>query len=297
MTLPISPNSISLSQVNTELGYSSTAIISMNDSAVRMLFGKASGSISMSDGHGKANTFSFTIASNQTNANLRTLAVNAGWNQASAVVATISSGVQITSTSTGTPALTVSGSFPGGVTLINNGTIVGRGGTGGRGGHSQGGTGQYSGYSGAAGGLGLSVSTAVSINNANVIGGGGGGGGGGGLGSDLCTGADHGGGGGGGGAGFGTGGAYGYWTTTNTPYFGVSGSTGGLTSGGSGGAGNSGIGGNGGAGGSSGASGSGGGSGSYWGPNGGAGAAGGGAVTGNSNITWLATGTRYGSIS
>jgi len=56
MTLPASPNSISLSQVNTELGRSATANINMNDSAVRSLFGRAgSGTqISMSDGRGKS---------------------------------------------------------------------------------------------------------------------------------------------------------------------------------------------------------------------------------------------------
>ena len=56
MTLPASPNSISLGQVNTELGRSATANINMNDSAVRSLFGKpGSGNIiSMSDGRGKS---------------------------------------------------------------------------------------------------------------------------------------------------------------------------------------------------------------------------------------------------
>ena len=56
MTLPASPNSISLSQVNTELGRSATANINMNDSAVRSLFGKpgSGNTISMSDGHGKS---------------------------------------------------------------------------------------------------------------------------------------------------------------------------------------------------------------------------------------------------
>ena len=56
MTLPASPNTISLSQVNTELGRSATATIDMNDSGVRSLFGKpGSGNIiSMSDGHGKS---------------------------------------------------------------------------------------------------------------------------------------------------------------------------------------------------------------------------------------------------
>jgi len=55
MTLP-SSGSISMSQVDTELGYSSTATISLNDSAVRSLFGVSSGQISMSQGYGKSNT-------------------------------------------------------------------------------------------------------------------------------------------------------------------------------------------------------------------------------------------------
>jgi len=56
MTLPASGNTISLSQVNTELGRGATATIDMNDSAVRSLFGRpGSGTqISMSDGWGKS---------------------------------------------------------------------------------------------------------------------------------------------------------------------------------------------------------------------------------------------------
>lgn len=53
MALP-SSGQISLSQVNTELSYATTAQISMNASAVRTLFQKSSGSISMSDGWGKS---------------------------------------------------------------------------------------------------------------------------------------------------------------------------------------------------------------------------------------------------
>jgi hypothetical protein len=53
MTLPAS-GAISMSQVNTELGLSSTAQLSLNCSALRTLFGIASGAISLNDGHGKA---------------------------------------------------------------------------------------------------------------------------------------------------------------------------------------------------------------------------------------------------
>ena len=56
MTLPASGNPISFSQVDVELGYSATAQISMNDTAVRTLFGVASGAIGMSSGLGKSNT-------------------------------------------------------------------------------------------------------------------------------------------------------------------------------------------------------------------------------------------------
>ena len=39
MTLPVSPNLISLNAVNTELGLTATAAITMNDAAVRTLAG------------------------------------------------------------------------------------------------------------------------------------------------------------------------------------------------------------------------------------------------------------------
>jgi hypothetical protein len=292
-----------------ELGLGATTTISLNQADVRTLAGVPSGAIIMpTNFYGKANQFSFSIAANQTNANLRTLAVNAGWNQASKVIATINSGVFISANSTGTPALTINGSWPGGVELINNGTIAGMGGKGGNGWSTPGATGGESGF---AGGTALSVAVAVTINNAGTIAGGGGGGG---TGQsayippgEFASEAYGGGGGGGGRTG-----------TTNS-----AGGTGGPASGGvavsgaAGGAGTSSAAGGGGAGGRiSNFGGGNGGAGGDWGAGGASGgnmntpafgpainapALGGGgagaAITGNSNITYIATGTRLGPIS
>jgi len=172
MALPAS-GAISLNQVNVELGSAGTTSINMNQSTVRTLFGVASGAIAMSNGYGKANQFSFSIASNTNNANLRTLAVNAGWGGTSKVIATLNSGVYFSSTAVGTAGLTINGSWPGGVEFINNGTVVGDGGNGGIG------NGTANGTSGGGGGLALLVQSAVSVRNNGVIAGGGGGGGGG----------------------------------------------------------------------------------------------------------------------
>lgn len=86
MALP-SSGAISLSQVNTELGLSATALISMNDSGLRSLFGIASGAISMSNGYGKANGIPMAVggpvspyiaAYNTTDAGWGTKAANPG---------------------------------------------------------------------------------------------------------------------------------------------------------------------------------------------------------------------------
>jgi hypothetical protein len=287
MSLPTT-GPISLSQVNVELGRSATAAISMNESAVRTLFGRASGAISMQDGRGKANQFNLTISSNQTNANLRTLAVNAGWNQTSRVIATINSGIFVSSNNTGTPALVINGSFPNGVELTNNGSIIGMGG---RGGDSFQGYGP--GFNGNAGGLALSVAVAVSIRNNGTIGGGGGGGGGSGgygvvnKGVFFALETGNPGSGGRSSAAANSAGGFG-----GTP--GITGAQGTVSA--PGGGGTYGRGGNpAGAGGQWGASGGSGSGVSNW--SHGSGGAGGGAVSGNGNITWLAFGTRLGAIS
>jgi hypothetical protein len=311
MALPAS-GQISLSQVNTELGNTATALITMGSAAVRGLFGVASGQIAMSNGYGKSNQFSFSITTTQTDANLRTLAVSAGWDQSSAVQATINSGVSINGSvaANSTAALTIDGSWPGGVTLINNGSIVGRGGNG-----STSGPGINPQVAGTAGGRALLVSVAVTLQNNGTIAGGGGGGGAGAnaIGSAECemgeasSNSNAGGGGGGGGQssiGFNSSGGAGITSSASGCGIIINGSNGGTgtsSSAGGGGAGGSVINctcpnaniGVGNAGGSGGSRGSAGGGGGNAGANGGAA---GQAISGNSNITWVAFGTRLGPI-
>jgi len=194
MPLPLSGAIRLGADVNVELGLSATAQIALGQASVRSLFAVPTGAIRLAaDSRGKSAVppeFTFAITSNQTNANLRTLAVNAGWDQSSKVVATVNAGVYIYSTSISTPGLTIDGSWPGGVELVNNGFIIGMGGGGGVSGN----------YDGAAGGPAVSLGVNVSIRNNSYIAGGGGGGGGVGGGGGAGGGA-------GGGGGTGTGGA------------------------------------------------------------------------------------------
>lgn len=304
MTLPA--GTISLSDVNVELFKSATATISLNDTDVRALAGVPSGLIDLQDLQGKSAVFAFTISTNQTDANLRTLAVAAGWNGTFPVQATIGSGVSINGSvaANSTAALTIDGSWPNGVTLVNNGSILGRGGNGGSGGS----------VAGTAGGRALLASVVCTINNVGTIAGGGGGGGGGAndsrfLECDMdttpCSTVARGGGGGGGQSSVGfnsSGGAGGGSSTCNgvgTGSSAVAGGAGTSTGPGSGGAGgtvgtcsclscsnySARAGGAGGAYGTAGTT-----------PVGGAGGAAGQAVNGNANITWVAFGTRLGTI-
>ena len=290
MTLP-SSGALSMSAINAEFGRGNNlnsyrGTVWYTDAGGSGTF--SSGAIAMSDFYGKratSPTFSFTISANQTSANLRTLAVNAGWNQSSGVQATIAGGVVLS----GSPGLTINGAFPGGVTLINNGYITGLGGTGGRGGAP---VGPYGGLPGSAGSTALAVSVPVTVQNNGIIGGGGGGGGGSSIQGTPKSG-EIGGSGGGGGASYGPGGLRGPYSSGWFTY-GNPGAAGGLTTGGAGGTNPlnpTNKGGNGGGLGSPGAQG-------YpafvpAAPGGAAGAC----VTGNGYISWAAYGTRYGSIS
>ena len=129
-------------------------------------------------------TISVTISTSSTNVDFRSLLIANGWNQVSPVIGTVTvaAGVWVGSSSTGSPAMTISGSFPTGSTLalVNNGHISGAGGW----------------MSSAAGGDALSVSVPVSVQNNGYLWGGGGAGGNGsdGFWSDVCP--------GGGGAGY-----------------------------------------------------------------------------------------------
>ena len=140
-------------------------------------------------------SFTNTISGYTTHLNLRTWALANGWDGVAPATITVATGAYIYSTSTGTPALTIDGSWPGGLTFVNNGVIMGMGGNGApaTGGASAGGTAIYlgrnttitnNGYILGGGGAGQAGTTYVTSNwgYANVGGGGGAGGGAGGSG-------------------------------------------------------------------------------------------------------------------
>lgn len=256
----------------------------------------ASGQISIDQFYGGIDTFSITISSNQANLNLRSYAVSAGWDEYAKLLVTIASGVVVYAPSTALYALTLDGAYQRGVTLVNNGTIVGMGGAGGTGGVSSF-FGSTQPTAGAAGGPALLVSAAASVENNGTIGGGGGGGGGG-AGSYYFDGnfaaTIDGGGGGGGRTGLTNSSGGG---TLNGSAGGQNGAAGTFAGAGAGGAGGAfgWTGGTGGAGGNWGSAGANGGTSNGQGATGvGAGGTAGVAVQGNANVTWLATGTILG---
>lgn len=287
--------------VAQELGLGLTTTISMNQTNVRTLAGVSTTSgtsWSMNSLYGKSNrvTASATISANTQNYVVNTAKASGYAAGRTDFTLTINSGIYVGASTTGGIALDVDTSWSAGdtITIVNNGFIVGAGGAGGGGG---GGTSpSIPGAAGGAGGAALRAQRAVTINNVNVIGGGGGGGGGGTSAyfpiSKTQTGSGGGGGGGGGqgysGGGAGGGGA-GYYYDASSGIWAA------------------GPGFNGAAGGAGTTTGPGGGGGGYSPATaGGAGASYGAASSGaggactttgsNANITWTATGTRYGTI-
>ena len=260
-----------------------------------------SGAIEMQDFYGATNRIAvpLTISANTQNYNVYTQANASPLYTAGIadVTLTINPGVVVGSSSTGSYALNVPNAFNAGdtVTIVNNGTVIGRGGNGGNGG-----TQPSNGGGGGGGGNAVYVNRALILTNNGTLAGGGGGGGGGGTGSTTSGGSPkspsvttyYGGGGGGGGAGntAGSGGAGGSVPGPN----GGSGAGGSTTGGGGGGAG-PGPAGAGGSGGGQGANGSSGAGGNYRGAGGGG--TRGSYLVGNPNVTYPATGTRLGQVS
>lgn len=148
---------------------------------------------------------SLTITGNNNQLNLRTWALANGWNGTSAATIYIAENAVIWSNTTGTAALTIDGSWPGGVTVYNYGAIIGKGGAGGN----------YSVAAPVAGSNAISLGVSCTIYNYGYILGGGGGGSGG-------YNAGGGGGAGGGAGGNGQGGAGGAGGTfTSIGYYGL----------------------------------------------------------------------------
>lgn len=167
--------SISLADLATEFEdsppYSMSEFYSKDDGI------PASGIISMGTFYGKSNAFRAALATTTKELNLRSYLIGLGWNGTKRVEFTINSGVYVWSDNTSVAALNMGGSYPGGLKLINNGFIIGKGGNGGSGSMTSAGfTPSYTSVP-TAGGPALSLTGPITIDNTNgYIGGGGGGG-------------------------------------------------------------------------------------------------------------------------
>lgn len=160
---------ISLTEYYRNAGY-----VTSNNTSV-----PTTGAISMASSFwGTVRIFYFTISSNTQNANIATLATSAGWDGIAPIEATINSSVWLWSDTTATAGLIIPSSVSNGITIINNGNIIGKGGSGGT--LSPDGLGSVTATNGNAGGPAIytEVGAALTIYNnsgAYIAGGGGGG--------------------------------------------------------------------------------------------------------------------------
>jgi hypothetical protein len=207
--------------IQIELGGTGSTQISLNDVGVRTLAGVPSGQIVMpTDFYGKSNRVSlvFAFSTSTANAALNVSSLVGYVAGSSDITITVNSSVYLYATSTANAGLTLSGGTTGDtITLVNNGFIMGQGGTGGRG---------VTPVQPTAGGPALSLGFNTTVNNTNASAyiGGGGGGGGGVSGGTVGYG-------GGGGAGGGAGGASNFTSGGTGGAIGASGTNGGATGG------------------------------------------------------------------
>ena len=209
---------ISLNQIHVEAGGSSGSQASLNDSDIRGLIGKGSGSqMRFSEWYGAANEVTLTSGGTVNGQNQRKQILASSFVSSGGTLV-IPSNMWIWSDSTSVAALTIDVSC----TIQNSGKIIGRGGNGG--------TAQSGGQAGGGGGAAIKINSGVSgvtiqnLSGGYIAGGGGGGAGGNGYGgaSSGNTAAAGGGGGAGGGNG-GTGSHVNY--TSGTTGYGTSGLT------------------------------------------------------------------------
>lgn len=294
MALPSSPNPVSISQINAELGRSSSAMYSLGtDTEGRRLASVGQSGVSASPNQvinqGVFRSKARNVMTYTANVNTVNVYSNAIGNNYSAgntwITVNINTNVRIGSANSAIPAISFNGFVDGDLLeLDNSGYIQGAGGAGGKG---NGGSGHNRstidpGSAGVAGGTGIYTRYPLNIDNASGYIWGGGGGGGGGQGGN--TGGKSrdpiGGGGGGGGAGqiVGPGGLGG---TNGVNRLGDNGSNGTTSTGGAGGV-NTGSGGAGGSPGQAGAS-------AFY-----AGGAGGRSIDGISYVNWISTGNTLG---